>query len=101
MEKVNEYEAMVVLNARPTDEQIKDRFENFLNLIRSNGELTEDVEDMGRRRLAYDIEDEKEGYYFLVRFKANPSFPKEFERQLRIDDQILRFLVIRTDDQKD
>lgn len=93
------YELMLVLNARPSDEEIQAKAEKFLDLIKANGELHGEPEDQGRRRLAYEIDYEKEGYYFIIQFMSNTNFPKELERNLKIDDQVLRYLITRVDEE--
>ncbi len=55
------------------------------------------MEQWGRKRLAYEINDQTEGYYILMHFSSEPEFPKELERVLRITDGVLRQLVIRRD----
>ena len=75
------------------EESIKDSIEKFGNLIKENGNL-ESVEEWGKKTLAYEIDDETEGYYVLYTFNSAPSFPVEFERRLKIADGILRSLVV-------
>ena len=71
--------------------------EKFTSLIAANGTV-EAVDEWGKRRLAYEINDRTEGYYVLVDFKAAPEFPKELDRQYRITDGILRTIIIRKED---
>ena len=74
---------------------VKDK---FTTLIEQNGEL-ESVDEWGKRRLAYEINDRTEGFYYLVNFKADSEFPKELERQYKITEGILRTIVIRKDEE--
>lgn len=90
----NKYETIFVVNATKTEEEIEAVVEKFKSLIESKASL-ESVDVWGKRRLAYEINDVTEGYYVLVNFEADPEFPRELERQYRIDEDILRSIVIR------
>lgn len=94
MAKLNEkYEAMVVFSVKNDEEQIKALVEKFSELIKANGTLT-NVDEWGKRKLAYEINYESEGYYVLYNFEAKPEFPAEFERIVNITDGILRSAVM-------
>lgn len=93
-----QYELMMVLNARLSDEEIEAKIKRFRDLIEANGEIAGEAEDWGRKRLAYEIDYEKEGYYYIIQFISDPSFPKELERNLRIDDKVLRYLVVSVEE---
>lgn len=94
MAKLNEkYEAMVVFSVKNDEEQVKALVEKFSDLIKANGTLT-NVDEWGKRKLAYEINYEGEGYYVLYNFESKPDFPAEFERILNITDGILRFAVV-------
>ena len=94
MAKLNEnYEAVVIFSMKQGEESIKKSVEKFAALIRDNGNL-ESVDEWGKRTLAYEINDEAEGYYVLYTFNCVPSFPYELERKLRIADNVLRSLVV-------
>jgi len=58
----------------------------------------EKLDEWGKRKLAYPIEDFNEGYYVLMNFSANPSFPEELERIYRITDDVIRYIILRTDE---
>lgn len=91
---LNDYETIMVIDNRKGEQEIQAIVEKFKNLISSNAEIgTVDV--WGRRKLAYPIDYQNDGYYVLVNFKAAPEFPKELERVYRITDGILRTLVVR------
>lgn len=94
---MNNYEAVLIYKPEVTDEDRKNSLETFKNIIAESGEV-ESVDDWGKRKLAYEINYTKEGYYYIVDFKANADHIKEFERRLRISDLILRFMVIRKED---
>ena len=97
MEKViNSYETMFIVDPTNGEDAIKATVTKFTGLISSNAELVE-VNEWGKRRLAYPINDKSEGYYTIVTFKSEPSFPAELERRFNIDEEILRYLVIKLD----
>lgn len=95
MEKIiNSYETLFVISPELSEEDTKALIEKFTGLISENGELGE-VAEWGRRRLAYPIDYKTEGYYVLVNFKSESSFPAELERIYNITDGILRAIVVR------
>ena len=88
------YEAMVVLSVKTNDEeQIKALINKFSDLIKNNGTL-EGVDEWVKRKLAYDINYESEGYYVLYNFESKPDFPAELERVISITDGVLRSMVV-------
>ena len=94
MAKLNEsYEAMVVFSLKKDEEAIQALVAKFKGLIEKNGTLTEEVNEWGKRKLAYPINYEAEGYYVLYTFTAKPEFPAELNRVLNITDCVLRALV--------
>lgn len=88
------YEAIIVISVKNGDEAVETLKERFKALIEDNGTL-ESVDEWGKRRLAYAINYETEGYYVLYNFESETSFPAEFERISRITDGILRSIVVR------
>ena len=98
MAKLNEnYEAMIVFSLKQGEEQVKTLVEKFKTLIEANGTL-DNVDDWGKRKLAYDINYESEGYYVLYNFESKPDFPAELERVISITDGVLRSLIIKKED---
>ncbi len=96
MEKINNfYESMFIVDVTGGEDALKASVEKFVGLIQNNAERVIEVNEWGKRRLAYPINDKPEGYYVVVTFEANPAFPAEFERLCHIDENILRSLVIR------
>ena len=89
----NKYEAMLVFSVVNGEEATTALVEKFKALIAENGTV-ENVDDWGKRRLAYPINDEAEGYYVLVNFESTAAFPAEFERVAKITDGVLRTMVI-------
>ena len=98
-EKVtNSYETIFIIDASLEEDQIAAVKEKFTSLIAANGTVS-NVDDWGKRRLAYEINDKTEGYYVLVDFESDGEFPKELDRQYRINDAILRTIIIRKDEE--
>ncbi len=97
MEKViNSYESLFIVDVSKGDEATETTVNKFTSLIADNAEVI-DVAKWGKRRLAYPINDMPEGYYTVVTFKSEPTFPAEFERLCNIDEAVLRAMVIRLD----
>lgn len=94
---MNNYEAVLIFKADMQDTDRTELLERFKAIISENGEVS-DVDDWGKRRLAYEINDFKEGYYYIVNFKSEPDHIREFERRLRLSDFIIRYMVIRKED---
>ena len=86
------YELMYIIDIDLGEEQIAAMVEKFKALIEANGTVNE-LEEMGRKKLAYLINDKPEGYYVLVRFTPGPEFPAELDRILKITDGIMRSLI--------
>ena len=93
----NYYESMFVVDVTDGEDAVKASVEKFVGLINNNAETVYEVNEWGKRRLAYPINDKAEGYYVVVTFKALPAFPAEFERLCKIDESILRSMVVRLD----
>ena len=91
---MTKYEAAMIFSVANGDEATKALVEKFNALIAENGTI-EDVADWGKRRLAYLINDEAEGYYVFTTFTAGPDFPAELERVAGITDGVLRVMVIK------
>ena len=86
------YECMYVLNPNLTEEETAAIVEKFKALVEANGTLDE-MEEMGKRKLAYEINYLTEGYYVLVKFTSGPVFPAELDRVLGITDGVIRSLI--------
>lgn len=93
---MNKYEALYIISPTIDEEQVKAVVEKFGNLVSENGEL-EKVEEWGKKKLSYEVQDQKEGYYVLMNFSANPDFPAELERNFKITENILKYLILRKD----
>ena len=87
------YESIFILNPTLTEEATKALVEKFTALVSANGELFK-VDEWGKRRMAYAIEDLNEGYYVLVEFESAPAFPAELDRIYKITDGVMRSIII-------
>ena len=91
---MTKYEAIVVLSVNnKTDEDVQSLVEKFKALIEKNGTL-ESVDEWGKRKLAYLINKEAEGYYVLFTFESEAAFPAELDRVSKITDGVLRSMII-------
>ncbi|MBQ8170771.1 MAG: 30S ribosomal protein S6 [Oscillospiraceae bacterium] len=94
MAKITEkYEAIIVFSLKKDEEQIKALTAKFADLIKENGTLGE-IDEWGKKKLAYEINYESEGYYVLYNFESKPDFPAELERVINITDGVLRSIVV-------
>ncbi len=94
VEVINKYETLFIISAAKSEEETTALVDKFKSLIEANGTI-ESVDEWGRRRLAYPIDDVTEGYYVLINFAAKADFPAELERVFGITDGILRNMVIK------
>ena len=93
MAKASEkYEVMYIINPSLSEEETAAVVEKLKALVEANGTLDE-IEQMGKRKLAYEINYISEGYYVLMKFTSGPEFPKELDRILGINDSIMRRLI--------
>ncbi len=95
---MRDYELMVIMHPTISDEQIRDALDPIAGYIMTRGGSIQEVQmeaPWGRRRLAYPINDQNEGFYALFRFQLNPSDAAELDRDLKLNEDVLRFLVVR------
>lgn len=95
------YETMFIVKPTLVEEEIKAKIEFFKEAITKNGGEIETCLDMGMRHLAYEIKKNKRGYYFVIYFKAEPKLILELERLYRINEDILRFIVVKYENKKE
>ena len=91
-QNIGSYETLFIVDLTPGEEAVKAVVEKFTSLIAANGTVTE-VNEWGKRRLAYPINDMNDGYYVLVKFTSPREFPAELERIFSITDGIMRSIV--------
>ncbi len=95
------YETMFIVKPTLVEEEIKAKIDFFKEAITKNGGCIETCLDMGMRNLAYQIKKNHRGYYFVIYFTANPSLVAELERLYGINEDILRFIVIKYESKKE
>ena len=97
MAKINaNYEAVYILDPALSEEQIAALVAKFKAVVEANGTVSE-IDEWGKRRLAYPINDLMEGYYVLMTFTALPGVPAELDRQFRINENVMRSLIVSKD----
>lgn len=94
---MNKYETVFIINPSVEEAGVKELTQKFSDLINSDGKV-ESVEEMGTKKLAYEIRKNSEGIYVLINFEANPALIKELERVYRITDEVIKFIVVRKDE---
>ncbi len=94
---MNKYESVIIINPSLEEEGIKNLINKFSNLINTEGKV-ESVDELGKRKLAYEVKKNKEGYYAVIHFEAKPTLIAELERNYRITDEIIKFIVVRKED---
>ncbi len=91
------YEVMVILDPSLEERTIEPSLDKYLNVIRKDGGSVENVDVWGRRRLAYEVKKNADGIYAVINLTAEPATVKEFDRQLTLNESILRTKVLRSD----
>lgn len=95
---MNKYELALVVNAKIEDEERAAVVEKAKEYITRFGGTITNVDDWGKKRLAYEIQKMREGFYYFIQFDANADCPAEIEKRVRIMDNVLRFLCVRQDE---
>ena len=95
---MSKYELAVVLNAKIEDEERAKVLEKVKGYVTRFGGTISDVEESGKKKLAYDIQKMSEGYFYFIHFEAETSAPAEIENRIRIMDNVLRFLIVNQDE---
>ena len=91
------YEVMVILDPNLEERTVAPSLDTYLNVVRKDGGSVDNVDVWGRRRLAYEIDKNAEGIYAVVSLQAEPATVKELDRQLTLNESVLRTKVIRPD----
>ncbi len=92
---MNKYELSLVVNAKIEDEVRTATVDKVKSLITTFGGTITDINEAGKKRLAYEIQKMREGFYYFIQFDAEPETPAELEQRLRIMDNVLRYLCVR------
>lgn len=93
---MNKYESVVIINPSVEEEKVKELSQKFTDIINSDGKV-EKVEELGKKKLAYEVKKNKEGYYIVINFEANPNLIAELERNYRIIDEVIKFITIKAE----
>mgnify|MGYP000011923152 FL=1 len=92
---MNKYELSLVVNAKIEDEVRTATVDKVKSLITTFGGTITGINEAGKKRLAYEIQKMREGFYYFIQFDAEPEMPAELEQRLRIMDNVLRYLCVR------
>lgn len=95
---MNKYELALVVNAKIEDEERAAVVEKAKEYITRFGGTITNVDEWGKKRLAYEIQKMREGFYYFIQFDADADCPAEIEKRIRIMDNVLRFLCVRQDE---
>lgn len=91
---MNKYESVIIINPAVDEEGVKNLIKKFTDLINTEGKV-EKVDELGKKKLAYEVKKNKEAYYVVLNFEAKPTLIAELERNYRITDDIIKFIVIK------
>ncbi|AKL93550.1 30S ribosomal protein S6 [Clostridium aceticum] len=94
---MNKYELLCIFAPNTEEEKRTQLLDKFKGIVETDGEV-ENIDEWGLRKLAYEIDKVKEGYYVLVNFATNPDVPKELDRNLKIADEVIRHMIIRIEE---
>lgn len=94
MSMKNSYEVVMIFSVAGGEEAVPALYEKFKGMIEANGTLG-NVDEWGKRKLAYPINDEEDGYYYVVEFESDANFPAELDRVSKITEGVLRMMVVR------
>ena len=94
---MRQYEVMIILDSSLDERTVAPSLDTFLNVIRKDGGSVDKVDVWGKRNLAYEINKQSQGIYAVIELKAEPDTVKELDRQLGLNESILRTKVLRTD----
>ena len=95
---MNKYESVIIINPNASEETIKGLIDRSTALINTDGKV-EKADEIGKKKLAYEIAKNREGYYVVFEFEANPNLIAELERNYRITDEVIKFIVVRKDEE--
>jgi small subunit ribosomal protein S6 len=96
---ITDYEVTYIIRPSLEETEVEERVAAIAEQLKGNGaEIVGEIEKMGKRRLAYEINDVREGFYVVMKFKSEPAPAKELERQMRLNDDVMRHLLINLND---
>jgi small subunit ribosomal protein S6 len=92
---MRQYETMYILKAELDADQTAALVEKYQTLVTEHGGQIDQLQEIGKRRLAYEIQDLREGYYVLMQFSSDTDVTKELERVMKIEENLLRYMTVR------
>ena len=95
---MNKYELAVVVSAKLEDDERAATIEKVKDLITKNGGTITNVDEWGKKRLAYEVQKMREAFYYFIQFDAEPTAPAEIESRIRIMENVVRYLCVRQDE---
>lgn len=93
---MSKYESVIIINPNVDEEGMKALISRFTDLINTDGKV-EKVDELGKRKLAYEVKKNEEGFYVVFYFEANADLIAELERNYRITDEVIKFMTIKQD----
>ena len=93
---MNKYESVVIINPTVEEENMKALISKFTEIINKDGKV-EKVDELGKRKLAYEVKKNEEGFYVVFYFEAKPELITELERNYRITDEVIKFMTVKQD----
>ena len=94
---MNKYESVVIINPSVDEDKVKALTDKFSDLINKHGKV-EKVDNLGKKKLAYEVKKNKEGIYAVIYFEAEPTLIAELERNYRITDEVIKFIVVKVEE---
>ena len=94
---MNKYESVIIINPKIDEEAVKKLTDDFSKLINKDGKV-EKVDVLGKKKLAYEVKKNREGYYAVIYFDAKPQVITELERNYRISDDVIKFMTINVNE---
>ncbi len=95
---MNKYESVIIINPSVDEDKVKGLIDKFSDLINKQGKVTK-VDTLGKKKLAYEVKKNKEGIYVVFYFEAEPTLIAELERNYRITDEVIKFIVVKDENQ--
>ena len=94
---MNKYSSVIIVNPNVDEEGIKALEKKFTDIINNDGKL-EKIDNLGKRKLAYEVKKNNEGIYLVLTFEANADLIEELQRNYRITDEVIKFIVIKIEE---
>ena len=94
---MNKYESVIIINPSVDEDRLKSLVDRFSDLINKNGKV-EKVDTLGKKKLAYEVKRNREGIYVVFYFEAEPTLIAELERNYRITDEVIKFIVVKVEE---